>query len=231
MPSATPEYRIISIGTLAANPLWNEKGQVRTGHATTTLLSAGDAHILINPGLPAQAMAARLSERTPLKTSDITHVFLTSFDADHRRAIRLFEDADWLIHEPERDAARSGLKITRDEAIEADDDELVKLVDQEIAILETCEVAPDSIAPKVDLFPLPGVTAGTCGLLIALPGSTVLVCGDAIPTIEHLTQGKVLPQCVSIAQAQESFKEAVEIADLLIPGRDERILNPTKRLF
>ena len=88
----------------------------------------------------------------------------------------------------------------------------------------------DSIAPRVDLFPLPGVTAGTCGLLLAFPGSTVLICGDAIPTIEHLTQGKVLPTAASIAQAQESFKEAVEIADVLILGRDNLALNPLRRL-
>jgi glyoxylase-like metal-dependent hydrolase (beta-lactamase superfamily II) len=225
-----PEFRIISIGTLAANPLWNEKGEVRTGHATTTLISTGAANILINPSLPPQAMLARMSERTPLKSADITHIFLTSFEADHRRAIRVFEDAEWLIHEPERDAARSGLNVTRDEAIESGDEELVRLIDSELAILETCKIAPDSLAPKIDLFPLPGVTAGTCGLLIALPGMTVLICGDAIPTVEHLSQGKVLPNCASISQAQESFKEAVEIADVLVLGRDNLTLNPLRRL-
>ena len=58
---------------------------------------------------------------------------------------------------------------------------------------------------------------------------TVLVCGDAIPTFEHLSQGKVLPGCVSIETAQESFKEAVENADVLILGRDNLALNPLRR--
>ena len=40
----TPEYRIISIGTLAANPLWDEKVPVRTGHATTTLIASAGAY-------------------------------------------------------------------------------------------------------------------------------------------------------------------------------------------
>lgn len=226
----TPTYRIISLGTLSAHPLWNEKGEVRTGHATTTLISAGDANILVNPSLPGQAMLARLSERTPLKSSDITHVFLTSFDADHRRAIRLFEDADWLVHEPEREAAMAYLTSTRDEAVQAGDRELIDLVDAELAVLETCDIAPDSIAPKVDLFPLPGVTAGTCGLLVPLPRMTVLLCGDAIPTTEHLLEGKILPTAVSFEQAQDSFKEAVEIADLLILGRDNMTLNPLRRM-
>ena len=223
-----PEFRIISLGTLAAHSLWNERGDVRTGHATTTLITSGSANILVNPALPPQAMMARLSERTPLKSADITHVFLTSFDSDHRRAVRLFEDAQWHLHEPEREAAAARFASTRAEAIEAGDAELANLVNQEIAVLDQCEIAPDSLAPNIDLFPLPGVTAGTCGLLIAMPRLTALICGDAIPTIEHLLQGKVLPTSTSIAQAQESFKEAVEIADLLVLGRDNLVLNPLR---
>jgi glyoxylase-like metal-dependent hydrolase (beta-lactamase superfamily II) len=225
-----PEFRIISLGTLAAHPLWNERGEVRTGHATTTLITSGQANILVNPSLPPQALLARLSERTSLKPSQITHVFLTSFESDHRRAIRLFEDAAWHLHEPEREAALASITSTRADAMDSGDAELANLIEQEMAILDKCDIAPDSLAPHIDLFPVPGVTAGTCGLLIAMPQLTVLVCGDAIPTFEHLTQGKVLPNCVSIEQAQESFKEAVEIADLLVLGRDNLALNPLRRL-
>jgi glyoxylase-like metal-dependent hydrolase (beta-lactamase superfamily II) len=226
----TPEYRIISIGTLPAHPLWNEKGEVRTGHATCTLISAGQTHILVNPSLPAQALVARMSERTPIRPAQITHVLLTSLEQDHRRALRSFEHAAWLVHEPEKEAMVSGLKVTRKQAAEARDRELISLIDAELELVERCSVAPDSIATNIDLFPLPGVTAGTCGLLIGLPGSTVLVCGDAIATCEHLSQGKVLPNSVSIAQAQESFKEAVEIADVLVLGRDNLAINPLRRL-
>src|SRR5688572_9878669 len=113
MPNASPEYRIISIGTLAAHPLWNEKGEVRTGHATTTLISSGGAHILVNPSLPPQALAARMSERTSIRPNQITHIFMTSLEQDHRRALRAFENAQWLAHEPEREAMISGLKVTR----------------------------------------------------------------------------------------------------------------------
>jgi glyoxylase-like metal-dependent hydrolase (beta-lactamase superfamily II) len=226
----TPEFRIISIGTLAAHPLWNEKGDTRTAHATTTLISVGDLRMLVNPALPAQALIARMSERTPVRPKEITHIFITAFDQDHRRALRGFEHATWLMHEPEREAALSGLNVTRGEAKEADDRELITLIDQERSLLDRFQNAADSIAPNVDLFPLPGVTAGTCGLLLALPGSTVVICGDAIATAEHLAQGKVLPHCASISQAQESFKEAVEIADALVLGRDNVAMNPLRRL-
>lgn len=230
MPHALLDYRVISIGTLAAHPLWAERGEQRTGHATTTLISANSAHVLVNPGLPSQALLARMSERTSLEPREITHVFLTSFEADHRRALRAFDHATWLLHEAEREAAASSFRVMREEAADAGDRELSKLLADEVAILERCQDAPDSIASGIDLFPLPGVTAGTCGLLLPLPGSTVLVCGDAIPTAEHLEQGKVLPSCASVAQAQESFREAIEIADVLILGRDNLALNPMRRL-
>jgi hypothetical protein len=58
-----------------------------------------------------------------------------------------------------------------------------------------------------------------------------MICGDAIPTIEHLEQGKVLPWSENLDQAQESFKEAIEIADMLVLGRDNMVMNPTKRPF
>lgn len=220
------DYRLISIGTLAAHPLWNEKGQVRTGHATTVLISSAGAHILVNPSLPAPALLARISERTSLRPEDITHVFLTSFQADQRRALRAFDMALWLLHEAERQSVEESFQTQIAEAEDGGDEELVALIEAESDLLARCEVAADSLAPGVDLFPLPGVTPGTCGLLLAQPNMTTLICGDAVATSEHLEQGKVLPNCVSIEQAQESFREAVEIADVLIPGRDNILLNP-----
>ena len=78
------DIRVISIGTLAANPLWNEKpgAAVRSGHATTTLVRSGKRTILIDPGLPAAALAARLAERTGIHAGEVTHVFLTAFKPD-----------------------------------------------------------------------------------------------------------------------------------------------------
>ena len=227
MASGSLDYRIVSIGTLAAHPLWNESVEVRTGHATTTLISIDSAHILVNPSLPAAALLARLSERSPVRPDEITDVFLTSADRDHRRALPLFENARWLAAEPELETARADLTIRQDEA--AGDAELVEMLSHDLKILRKCTPAPDRLYRGVDLFPLPGVTPGCCGLLLSLPRATVLVCGDAVATREHLEQGKVLPSCFNVEQAQESFGEAVQIADLLIPGRDNISLNPLRQ--
>ncbi|UCD74376.1 MAG: MBL fold metallo-hydrolase [Phycisphaerales bacterium] len=224
----TIEYRIISIGTLAAHPLWNEKGEVRTGHPTTTLISSGETHILVNPGLPAAILGARMGERTNVRPDQITHVFLTALSQDHYRALPAFEKAEWYAYETEGIAALAGLRDQLQRAEEGGDEGLIETVRNHMEIIRRCRAAEDSLVQGVDLFPLPGVTPGTCGLLLALPRQTVLIAGDAVATLEHLQQGKVLPHSASIEQAQDSFREAIEIADIIIPGRDNLVFNPLR---
>lgn len=227
------DFRIVSIGALAAHPLWGERQPVRTGHATTTLIRSGDRIILVDPSLPPQVLDARLRERSGLAPSAVTDVFLTSFQPDLRRGLPLLEHARWLISEQEREAVGVGLieKYRQAEVDTGGDAEVLDTLRTEVEVLRRFEAAPDQIAPHVDLFPLPGQTPGLCGLLLGLPQRTVIVCGDAIPTQEHLEQGKVLPSAWDVEQAQASFREAVEIADWLIPGRDNLLANPLQRPF
>ncbi len=226
MPRTQPQFRVISIGTLAAHPLWDERVETRTAHATTTLISAGAARILVDPSLPAVALRARLEERSHLQPQAITHVFLTSADALHRRALGLFEKARWLVHEPELDAARSALATKLEEA--AGDGEVLEALRRDRDLLARCEPAPDALVDGVDLFPLPGVTPGCCGLLLPLPRSTVCISGDAVATVEHLAQGQVLASSHDLQQALASLAEAVEIADVLVLGRDNVVVNPLR---
>ncbi|MFZ4574848.1 MAG: MBL fold metallo-hydrolase [Phycisphaerales bacterium] len=229
------DYRIISIGALAAHPLWGERGATRTGHSTTTLITTKSAKILVDPGMPATVLTARLRERANLAPEEITHVFLTSFNPDNRRGLRAFESAQWLIHEAEREAVGVPMAQTLMELANRPDapgaEELRKTLEEDIGILRRCVAAPDEVAEHVDLFPLPGVTPGTCGLLLSGPRHTVVVCGDAVPTVEHLEQGQVLTGAADVDRARESYADAIEIADLLILGRDNISLNPTKRPF
>ncbi len=220
------DYRVISLGTLSAHPLWDEKGERRTGHATTTLITTDDAKIVVNPGLPAQILQARMDERVNLQPRDITHVFMTSLTQDHYRGLRLFEQAEWYAFEAEGIAALAGLRDQLERAKSEDDDELEGAIQKHLELVRRCRAAEDTITKGVDLFPLPGVTPGSCGLILSLPRQTVLITGDAVATYDHLQQGKVLPHSANIEQAQESFKEAVEIADILILGRGNITFNP-----
>jgi glyoxylase-like metal-dependent hydrolase (beta-lactamase superfamily II) len=225
------QLRVISIGCLDAHPLWDERAPARTGHATTTLIRSGDRTILIDPGLPEQVLRARLSERANLKPGDITHVFLTSFRPDVRRGIGLFENAVWWVSEAEREGVGVPLVTELRRAAEHGEHELRAALEVDVAVLRRCEPAPDELARDVSIFPLPGVTPGMCGVLFCEPRFTTLVCGDAVPTVEHLERGQVARWAVDVARAKESFLEAVEIADLLVPGRDNILVNPVKRPF
>jgi len=229
------DIRIISIGALSSHPLRTEPAGVRSGHGTTTLIRAGDKAILVDPGLPEQAVAARLEERAGIKASQVTHVFLTSFNPELRRGLMGFGDAKWWTGEAEREPIGVMMVGMLQAALDKGDESLRKALEQDVAILRRFEAAPDHLAgdhgERVDLFPLPGVTPGLCGLLVSGSRFATLVCGDAIPTIEHLEQGKVLQGAADVAKAKESFSEAVEIADLLVLGRDNVAVNPTKRLF
>lgn len=225
------DFRVISIGTLAAHPLWEERSPVRTGHSTTTLIRSGKRTIIVDPGLPAQALVARLNERAGMGPEAITHVFLTSFKPETTRGILAFERATWWVSGPEREGVGVPLVGELQAAAAAGDEELKSRLELDVAVLRRCEPAPERVADGVDLFPLVGVTPGLTGLLLPGRVSTTLICGDAVPTIEHLERGMVLQNAADVGRARESLAEAVEIADFLVPGRDNLTPNPIRRPF
>lgn len=223
------DFRVISIGALSKHDLWQgtaANAAPRTAHATTTLIRSGDQVILVDPALPAQALVPRLNERCGLRPQDITSVFLTNFRPAHRMGLEALDQAEWLIFETERERVGRQL-LARFE--QEDDNQIKRLLEYEIALLKKCKASPDTLAQGVDLFPLPGYTPGTCGLLLSLAGETVLVAGDAVPTVEHLEASQVLRAAFDVTAAMESLVEAIEIADLIVCGHDNVVLNRARR--
>ena len=225
----TARLRVISIGAIAAHPSWGEKGEVRPPHATTCLIESGKARILVDPSLPAQILVPRLSERSGKRPEDITHVFLTSFHPMRRRGMPAFANATLLLAAAERQGVREQLAARLAQAEQHEDEDLARVLREVMSALLACVEAPDRLADGVDLFPLPGVTPGNAGLLLSTPGATTLVTGDAVATVEHLEEGRLIAPCFDMEQARESMAEAVEIADLLVPGRDNLCPNPLRR--
>ncbi len=217
-------FDVVSIGTLGRNRLWNEQSPVRTAHATTTLVRSGDRHILIDPGLPAPALAARLFERTGLRPEQIDTVFLTNFRPAHRGGLALFTHAKLLAGEVEIQASRQFLERLVEEA-PPDDLDREKLR-HEIELLDRMRPAGDELAENLQLFPLFGYTPGNCGLLLELPTISVLITGDGVATQDHFLAGQVLPDSYDLNAAKEVLAEVYEIADLIIPGHDNVFMNP-----
>jgi hypothetical protein len=220
-------YKVVSIGTLSSNPFWSEPPGVRTAHATTTLVTDGERRILVDPSLPAMALVSRLFERAGLAPDAVTDVFCTTLRPTHRRAIEAFGAARWLCPPGELEAFDRHLR-TLAEAAGRGRREVEEDVAAELKLIERFEPAPDRITESVHLFPLPGTSAGSAGLLLAGARLTVMIAGDAAPTIDHVLAGRVWSGCADAKAAMESMSEVLEIADFIICGHDNVMPNPTR---
>lgn len=216
------EYRIISIGALSSNSFWDETADVRTAHSTTTLIESGNKKILVDPSLPGEVLNARLFERAGIRIADITTVFLTTFRRTHRNALASFTHAQWLIHSDEKAHTRQRLEELAG-TVSRESPESLSAIENELALLNSCEDSPEKLADQVEIFPSPGPSAGSCGLILTPPVGVIIVAGDAIINRDYLENGKVWDHSFDIAKAQKSMEDILEIADLIIPGHDNII--------
>jgi len=220
------EYSIISIGTLSRNRLWGESTTVRTAHATTALVVDAERRILVDPSLPGRILAARFNERTGGRLADVTDVFCTTLRPVHRRGLDGLSHAEWYCSETEIQTYGRYLDglLESSERLDSDD---VAAVRADIETVGRFKPAPERFSPQVHLFPLPGASVGSAGLLLASPTNTIMLTGDAVVTGEHFRRGQVWEGCADTAQAMDSLQDLIEIADTIIPGHDNVI--PTAR--
>ena len=214
-------YKVVNIGALSCNRMWNETTPRRAAHATSTLIRSGSTAILVDPSLPTEAMAHRLDERTGLSLNEIDVVFLTTFRPVHRRALANFERASWVMHAPEIEAVTAHLAALNERtAAGQQDPETKRLLRDEQVLVERLEAAPDRLTQEVHLFPAIGASVGSAALLLAEPSRTIVVAGDAVLTEEHFEAGRVFEQAASVEDARNAFREIAEIADEIVPGHD-----------
>src|SRR5688572_33390770 len=95
------------------------------------------------PGLPVQALAARLFERTGVRPEQIDTIFLTNFRPAHRAGLAAYPKATLLIHERERDAVGDHLRALL-ERLE-DDAEAQRTLRGELEILGRTRAAEDRL--------------------------------------------------------------------------------------
>jgi len=225
----TVQYSIISIGALSHNRLWGERAPVRTAHATTTLIREGKRMILVDPSLPAPALAARFNERTGKSISDVTDVFCTTLRPVHRRSIEAFEQANWWVHEQELAHYRSHLEGLLETARRLGGEE-AELAQTDLKLLDRFQPAPERFGQQVQLYPLAGASPGSAGLLLVPSTSTIVVAGDAAITGEHIRQGQVWAGCVDTQLALRCLRDLLELADVIIPGHDNILFAPGRWL-
>lgn len=219
------EYKIISIGTLSHNLIWNESRPVRTQHATTTLITCEDKLILVDPALPPQILEAKFFERTGQPLANVTDVFCTTLRPDSRRAIEALGNANWWASETELEWYGQQLVALEDSAQRMNPDE-AENIEKELELLRRFKPAPEKFTEQVSLYPLDGPTPGCAGLLLTPPTNTVIIAGPAVATSEHLSRGMVWDECNDTEAAMETFKDILELADLIIPGFDNVCFSP-----
>jgi len=222
------EFCIVSIGALSHNRLWGETAAVRTAHATSTYIEDGDRRILIDPSLPAQALAARFNERTGKSLSDVTDVFCTTLRPVHRRSVEAFDGATWWVSQLELESYRAhleGLGQSADRLSSAD----AQSVKADLKLIERFKPAPDKFTPQISLYPLYGPSVGSAGLLLSPSASTIVIAGDAALTAEHVQRGQIWQGCADTGAAGESLQDLLQIADVIIPGHDNLMLAPSRK--
>lgn len=219
------EFDIVSIGTLSHNPLWGEAGELRTAHATTTLIRHDKRAILVDPSLPAPALEARLFERTGKRFGDVTDVFCTTLRPTHRRAIDAFKGARWWAAPAELETYRRHLDRLQGSAERLDADSRAA-VDADLELLEKFRPAGDRLTDQVHLFPLGGPSPGSAGLILTPVTVTIVIAGDAALTRGHVQAGRVWEGSADAETAMNSLEDVLEIADLIICGHDNIMLSP-----
>lgn len=223
----TVDFRIISIGTMSHHRLWDETAAVRTPHATTTLVTFDERRILVDPSLPGEILAARFHERTGADLARVTDVFCTTLRPVHRRALGALGHAEWWCGEAELEAYSRHLEGLLDSAARLSSDD-AQTVRDDLDLLRRFRPAPDKFGPQVSLYPLPGASAGSAGLLLTPPTMTILIAGDAAVTGEHLSAGQVWQGCFDTEAALESLQDMLEVADLIVPGHDNLTFTPRR---
>ncbi len=220
-------FTVVSIGTMSSNPFWSEPPGLRTPHATTTLVRDADRVILVDPSLPAGVLVSRLAERTGLSAEAVTDVFCTTLRPTHRRSIEAFDKARWTCGDGELQAYRQHLE-TLSESARRSGGALEQAIESDLALLRAFRPAPEKLTRSVHLYPLAGASVGSAGLLLAMPGRTVIVAGDAAITGDHVLAGRVWSGSSDAASALESLREIIEIADVIVCGHDNYMLSPAR---
>jgi len=224
------DFIVISIGTLSHNPLWGEVSPVRTAHATTTLVRDADRWILVDPSLPSSALAARFNERTGKDLSAVTDVFCTTLRPVHCRSVEAMPNAQWWCSETELASYTEYLRELQASA-ERMGGEDCGGIQAELRRVNRFRPAPERFTPRVQLYPLAGPSAGSAGLLLASPLSTIVVAGDAALTAEHIQSGRVWEGCADSQQALQSLEDLLELADVIVPGHDNVVFSPQRHWF
>lgn len=157
-----------------------------------------------------RALRRVLAERG-LEPADIDTVVLSHGHWDHIQNIDLFGRSRVLVHPAE-------LTFLANPA----GPHTPSWTSSVLAGLEITETAEgDEVLPGVQVIELPGHTPGSIGLTVATDDGTVVLTGDAVPTLKVLRSGQASGQPTDPEQANASIARVAGLADFVQPGHDQ----------
>lgn len=203
-PSKVHRWEIITIGNLSRNRYWGESDAkpLRSAICTSTLISGGGFHLLVDPSLADRAdMAKELDRRSGLKLDDITAVFITHEHGDHYVGIVHFQKAAWFAAAPAAEILNGRQIFTR-----------------------AFKPSPASLFGIVDVIPTPGHTSSHHGLRFDCGGRSIVAAGDAVASRDFWRERRSYYNAVDAALAAQTMDKLAGIASVIIPGHDNYFL-------
>ncbi|MEV6282135.1 MBL fold metallo-hydrolase [Kribbella sp. NPDC051770] len=157
-----------------------------------------------------RALRRELAERG-FEPADIDTVVLSHGHWDHIQNIDLFAGSRVVVHPAE-------LTFLANPA----GPHTPSWTSSVLAGLEITETAEgDEVLPGVQVIELPGHTPGSIGLSVATDDGTVVLTGDAVPTLDVLRSGQASGQPTGPEQANASIARVAALADFVLPGHDQ----------
>jgi glyoxylase-like metal-dependent hydrolase (beta-lactamase superfamily II) len=166
-----------------------------------------------HPSLKVMHDVKRVREQI---TADPATILMTHLHFDHTAGLRDFPGTRLLISRPEWEAFHSGRPLLHgyEPKHVREQNHTIELLDYEEA-----DLFGDG---SVRLLPTPGHTLGHLSLLVRTASGPVLVCGDAIYTLDNLKPGHEPLHC----EDREAWRRSVDTlrartdGAVVIPGHD-----------
>ncbi|GAB3918770.1 hypothetical protein GCM10011575_33660 [Microlunatus endophyticus] len=207
--SAGLRWDVLNIGNLSRNRFWGEPDDhaVRRAWCTSTLVRTRDLTLVVDPGLPAEAMTQVLDQRAGLRPDDVDAVFVTHRHGDHRVGLDAFAGATWWM-------AGAELESWAEDAAQSASDPPDALLRARL------QPAPDVLVSGVRVIATPGHTAGHSSVRLEADEGTVIIAGDAVMTRDFLIGREVFFNTVDREAARRCLDEIAATAVVVVPGHD-----------
>ena len=200
---------VITIGNLSRNRYWGEGEEKprRQARCTSTLVAVDGSRLLVDPSLAdAGEMASELDRRAGIGPGDVDAIFVTHAHGDHHAGLKHFPEAHWLAAP-----------------------DVAATINASGSYRKKLEPVVGTIWDVVEVIPTPGHTVNHHSLRFECDGMSIVVAGDAVMTRDFWRERRGYFNSVDSQLAAETMDMIARVADIVVPGHDNLVLNCAPR--